>query len=115
MELRRLVSRPGPALLTPIAPAAPSDGVACTRCRADFVTDPTISVICPVCHAPQGERCRKPAEGGFHRSHYSRARIALALGRMGACSALTWDDLHTLPVRPAPASLPNDRPVQPKP
>ncbi|MDT8316305.1 hypothetical protein [Roseomonas mucosa] len=115
MEIRRLAARPGTALLTPLAPAAANDAIACTRCSTAFGTDPTLSVDCPVCRAPQGERCRQPAEGGFHRSHYSRARIALALGRMSACSALTWDDLHTLPVRLAPPSLPNDEHVQPNP
>ncbi|MBS5905031.1 hypothetical protein [Roseomonas mucosa] len=104
MEIRRLASRPETALLTLVSPTATHDAVACSRCSTAFGTDPTISVGCPVCRALEGERCRQPAQGGFHRSHYIRARIALALGRMSACPGLTWDDLHALPVRVAPAS-----------
>ena len=111
MEIRRLAARPGTALLTPLAPAAANDAIACSRCSTAFGTDPTLAVDCPVCRAPQGERCRQPAQSGFHRSHYTRARMALALGRMGACPALTWDDLHALPVRVAPASPTIDQPV----
>ncbi|MFK4047918.1 hypothetical protein ACI2KH_23575 [Roseomonas mucosa] len=102
MEIRRLTSRSGLALLTQITPVAANDGITCTRCSTAFGTDPTLAVICPVCRAPEGERCRHPAQDGLHRSHYTRARIALALGCMSPCPALSWDDLHILPVRATP-------------
>ena len=111
MEIRRLTARSGPDLFTRIPAADGGEPVACTRCSATFDTDPTIAVGCSTCGAPEGERCRLPGQGGFHRSHYTRARMALALGRMGACPALTWDDLHALPVRVAPASPTIDQPV----
>ena len=104
MEIRRLTARSGPDLFTRIPAANAGEPIACTRCSATFDTDPTIAVGCSTCGAPEGERCRLPGQGGFHRSHYIRARIALALGRMSTCPGLTWDDLHALPVRVAPAS-----------
>jgi hypothetical protein len=103
MEIRRLTARPGPDLFTRIPAANAGEPVTCTRCSATFDTDPTIAVGCPTCGAPEGERCRLPAQGGLHRSHYTRAYIALRTGRMSACAALTWDRLHALPVRLPPA------------
>ncbi|MBI0536935.1 hypothetical protein D9599_15290 [Roseomonas sp. KE2513] len=104
MEIRRLAARPGPDLFTRIPAANAGEPIACTRCSATFDTDPTIAVACPTCGALEGERCRLPPQGGFHRSHYTRAHIALRSGRMSACGALTWDRLHALPVRlPAPS------------
>ena len=111
MEIRRLTARPGPDLFTRSPAADAGEPVACTRCRAIFDTDPTIAVGCPTCGASDGERCRLPAQGGFHRSHYTRGHIALRTGRMGACEALTWDRLHALPVRLPAASRPTAVPV----
>ena len=103
MEIRRLAARPGPDLFTRIPAADAGEPVACSRCSATFDTDPTIAVGCRTCGASAGERCRLPEQGGFHRSHYTRAHLALRTGRMGACKALTWDRLHALPVRQPPA------------
>ena len=111
MEIRRLAARPGPDLFTRIPPADAGEPIACTRCNATFDTDPTTTVGCPTCGAPDGERCRLPAQGGFHRSHYTRAHIALRMGRMSACEALTWDKLHALPVRLPATSRPAAVPV----
>ncbi|MFK4046906.1 hypothetical protein ACI2KH_18270 [Roseomonas mucosa] len=111
MEIRRLTARPGPDLFTRSPAADAGEPVACTRCRAIFDTDPTIAIGCPTCGAPEGERCRLPVQGGFHRSHYTRSHIALRNGRMGACEALTWDRLHALPVRLPRAAYPAVIPI----
>ena len=102
MEIQRLRPRPEGDLLSRPATVPTVSTVACTRCGRAFGTDPTLDVGCPVCGAACGERCRKPAQGGHHQSHLSRARIALGARVMSPCQALGWDTLHVFPTPVAP-------------
>ena len=98
-------------LFTRIPAPDAGEPIACTRCSATFDTDPTLLVGCPTCGAAAGDRCHGTEQGGFYRSHYTRAHIALRTGRMSPCSALTWDRLHALPVRLPPGARPTVIPV----
>ena len=98
MEARRLPCPPGTAQTAPRLVPDACYPVSCTRCSAYFPCDPATLVPCPLCRAAEGEACRRPPEGGHHRSHYTRALVARRLGLVSPCSALTWDDLHAVPV-----------------
>ncbi|UFN51679.1 hypothetical protein LPC08_24475 (plasmid) [Roseomonas sp. OT10] len=112
MEIRRLAPRPltGPFTPVPRPDTTPPPALSCTRCGEDFGSDPTLRVVCPVCGAPAGRRCHRPAEGGLHQSHLDRARIALRTGCMGRCPTLSWDELHCVPLMlPTETALPSRR------
>ena len=83
--------------------------VHCARCGEMWPHgDPALRVACPNCHAPPGRRCHRPSA---HECvvHAARDQLAMDMGLLKPCPALTWDDRHAkplpLPARPAPPRL----------
>ncbi len=78
----------------------------CNRCGEEWPDgDPALRVACPNCQAPPGRSCRRPSA---HECvvHAARDRLAMQMGLLRPCTALTWDDRHAkpLPFAPRPAS-----------
>ena len=91
--------------------------VHCARCGEEWPHgDPALRVLCPNCQAPPGRRCRRPSA---HECavHAARDRLAMDLGLLKPCPALTWDDRHSkplpLPARPTPPRLACTAPAPP--
>ena len=80
--------------------------VLCHRCGEEWLDgDPALRVACPSCQAPPGRRCRRPSA---HECvvHAARDRLAMDMGLLRPCPALSWDDRHAKPqpILPRPAS-----------
>jgi len=81
----------------------------CTRCGEEWPEgDPALRVACPSCQAPPGRQCRRPSGHGCG-VHAARDSLAVDVGLLRPCTALTWDGRHAkpppLPPQPAPPRL----------
>ena len=76
----------------------PATTVQCARCGEEWPGgDPALRVPCPNCQAPPGRRCRRPSA---HECvvHAARDRLAMDMGLLRPCPALTWNDRHSKPL-----------------
>ena len=87
----------------------PMRAVQCTRCGEEWPAgDPALRVACPSCQAPPGRQCRRPSGPGCG-VHAARDSLAVDVGLLRPCTALTWDGRHAklppFPPQPAPPRL----------
>ncbi len=87
----------------------PMRAVQCTRCGEEWPEgDPALRVACPSCQAPPGRQCRRLSRHGCG-VHAARDSLAVDVGLLRPCTALTWDGRHAklppFPLQPAPPRL----------
>jgi len=61
--------------------------VTCANCGQEWPRHPCLDVICPLCQAAVGQRCRRPSghAGPFVDFHVDREQAALDAGILRKC------------------------------
>jgi hypothetical protein len=65
----------------------PGEPVRCQRCGQEWPQDPCFEVVCPICGAGKGQRCKRPSghQGPFVGFHSQRELEAMRQGYVTVC------------------------------